>query len=471
PSSIPPYAAAAQELLSARPVPSSTACSCTWQWHWQRVVRTAIQFHTAHSLPCTLTTSFASEVARQSAFFPRTPALRGRREERRRSRSTVPAQKQISARNQHAGQPCRDRVGRPAGVGLVVDEILARLPVKDVFRCRAVRRSWRSGTSTYAFILGHHRRQPSLPIILHDHGISRVAGASASSGEKIRPLLRYASLDICIRLITCDGLLILWRGSDFYICNPATRKCAPLPHPPRQQFISPMTVVDVLGFYRHQPSGEYRVLWVSYAAPMGTFAAVKVEQPHYLVFTVGSDQPRRIQWPTVSEDGCPAARSNHPPIHHRGSLHWAMGCSITVFDTIAETFRQMSRPAQLGSFVLLLDTGDNLALYVSTDHDRVTLDVWVLQDYDAETWGFRYRINLVAMDASPPLKLWKSIPRLAVINERSTLVLSFHVCHVILNIVLMYVLNNGVSTAIKNCCIVLLSSLSICIVKRMAMLQ
>ncbi|XP_045086914.2 F-box protein At5g49610-like [Aegilops tauschii subsp. strangulata] len=303
---------------------------------------------------------------------------------------------------------------------LVVDEILARLPVKDVFRCRAVRRSWRSGTSTYAFILGHHRRQPSLPIILHDHGISRVAGASASasSGQKIRPLLRYASLGICMRFITCDGLLILWRGSDFYICNPATRKCAPLSHPPRQQFISPITGVDVLGLYRHQPSGEYRVLWVSYAAPMGTFAAVKVEQPHYLVFTVGSDQPRRIQWPTVSEDGCPAA---HPPIHHRGSLHWAMGCSITVFETIAETFRQMSRPAQLGSYVLLLDTGDNLALYVSTDHDRVTLDVWVLQDYDAETWGFRYRINLLAMDASPPLKLWKSIPRLAVINERELL--------------------------------------------------
>ncbi|KAF7045466.1 hypothetical protein CFC21_054569 [Triticum aestivum] len=227
-----------------------------------------------------------------------------------------------------------------------------------------------------------------------------------------------------MRFITCDGLLILWWGSDFYICNPATRKCAPLPHPPREQFISPITGVDVLGLYRHQPSEEYRVLWVSYASLMGTsfpFTACQVEQPHYFVFTVGSDQPRRIQWPTVSEDWCPAARSNHPPIHHRGSLHRAMGCSITVFDTIAETFRQMSRPAQLGSFVLLLDTGVNLPLYVSTDHDRVTLDVWVLHDYDAETWGFRYRINLLAMEASPPLKLWKSIPRLAVINERELL--------------------------------------------------
>uniref|UniRef100_A0A453QKE0 F-box associated beta-propeller type 3 domain-containing protein n=1 Tax=Aegilops tauschii subsp. strangulata TaxID=200361 RepID=A0A453QKE0_AEGTS len=326
----------------------------------------------------------------------------------------------VSARNQHAGQPCRDRVGRPAGVAR-----RRRDPRPAACQGRVPLPRRPEVVAQRHIHLRLHPRPPPPPALAAHHLARpwhqprrRSLRLPASSGQKIRPLLRYASLGICMRFITCDGLLILWRGSDFYICNPATRKCAPLSHPPRQQFISPITGVDVLGLYRHQPSGEYRVLWVSYAAPMGTFAAVKVEQPHYLVFTVGSDQPRRIQWPTVSEDGCPAA---HPPIHHRGSLHWAMGCSITVFETIAETFRQMSRPAQLGSYVLLLDTGDNLALYVSTDHDRVTLDVWVLQDYDAETWGFRYRINLLAMDASPPLKLWKSIPRLAVINERELL--------------------------------------------------
>ncbi|XP_044444453.1 uncharacterized protein [Triticum aestivum] len=81
----------------------------------------------------------------------------------------------------------------------------------------------------------------------------------------------------------------------------------------------------------------------------------------------------------------------------------------------------MSRPAQLGDLVTLLDTGGDLAMYGCTDPDYVTVGVWVLQDYDAQTWGFRYRINLLAMEASPPLKLWKSIPRLAVINERELL--------------------------------------------------
>ena len=64
-----------------------------------------------------------------------------------------------------------------------------------------------------------------------------------------------------------------------------------------------------------------------------------------------------------------------------------MGLNIIVFDTVAETFRQMSRPTQLGDKVTLLDMGGSLALCCTTN-DCVNLDVWVLQDYDAETWGF-----------------------------------------------------------------------------------
>lgn len=169
------------------------------------------------------------------------------------------------------------------------------------------------------------------------------------------------------------------------------------------------------------------MLWVSYSkllkysVLLGAHAAV--ELPDYFVLTVGSDQPRCIQWPTVSKHGFPATLSfRPPPIHNRGSLHWATGLNITVFDTVAETFRQMSRPAQLGDEVSLLDMGDTLALCCTTP-DCVNLDVWVLQDYDAETWGFQYRINLSAVEASPPLNLSiKHVPGMALINERELLI-------------------------------------------------
>uniref|UniRef100_A0A8R7PLV8 F-box domain-containing protein n=1 Tax=Triticum urartu TaxID=4572 RepID=A0A8R7PLV8_TRIUA len=237
---------------------------------------------------------------------------------------------------------------------LVVEEILVRLPTKDVLRCRAVQKSWRAATSTDKFILDHHRRQPLLPIIEQlDEGLYCLASAG---DQKIRPVLRYTPdpVSSIAVIAACDGLLILSGHSSFYICNPATRKCAPLPHPPLRPGFSGATVV---AFYRHHASGEHRVLWSIFSAPVARVATV--ERSAYFVLPVGSDQPRCVQWPTVKRY-FPATRSRDcPPVDHRGGLHWALGLGITVFDTVTETFRQMSRPAQLppGGWVSLCDMG------------------------------------------------------------------------------------------------------------------
>ncbi|KAI4962726.1 hypothetical protein ZWY2020_025878, partial [Hordeum vulgare] len=232
---------------------------------------------------------------------------------------------------------------------------------KDVLRCRAVCKSWHSGTSTNAFILDHHHRQPSLPIIQNIEGICRVAG----------PLVikRYG----------------LSSQSDFYICNPTTRKCASLPHPPRRPGVNAVTVV---AFYRTTHL-ENMGFSASYSEPVRI--GVPVQLPEYFVLT----------WPTVSQLTHHVTRSSCcPPVHHRGSLHWAIGLNLTVFDSIAETFRQMSRPIELGAMVSLLDMGGSLLCGTPPD-------------YDAETWRFQYRINLLAMEASPPM---------AVINEHELLI-------------------------------------------------
>ncbi|XP_044971844.1 F-box protein At5g49610-like [Hordeum vulgare subsp. vulgare] len=296
---------------------------------------------------------------------------------------------------------------------LVVEEILVRLPTKDVLRCRAVKQSWRAATSTDKFVLNHHRHQPSLPIFQHLRGIYCLAAAGE---QKIRHVVRYSMR--CYPL-SCDGLLILSRhGPGFYICNPATRKWAPLPPPSLRRHASFATVA----FYRHRASAEHRVLWSTHSRSLTSDATV--ERPGYLVLPVGSHKPRCVQWPTHLGN-FPATRSFvDPPVHHRGGLHWALGLGITVFDTDTETFRQMSRPAQLpGGTVSLIDTCGDLALCRAAA-DFVTLDVWMLQDYDAEAWSFRYRIDLRAMEASPPLDLTVNYfaPMMAVVNERELLI-------------------------------------------------
>ncbi|XBI23731.1 hypothetical protein VPH35_048909 [Triticum aestivum] len=228
---------------------------------------------------------------------------------------------------------------------LVVEEILVWLPTKDVLRCRAVRKSWRAGTSTGKFILDHHNHQPSLPISQHMQGIYSLA---AAGDQRVRPVLRY------------------------------TPPCA---------------------------------------------------SPDFFVLAVGSDQPRRIQWPEDSESWFQFV-SRYPgrsPVHHHGCLHWALNVDITVFDTITETFRKMSRPTQLVHTLSLLDMAGDLALYHLTGDGEI--DVWVLQDYDAETWSLRNRINLLEMEALPPLNLEvKGIRSVAVINERELLIKHYPDC-------------------------------------------
>uniref|UniRef100_A0A453SSX0 F-box associated beta-propeller type 1 domain-containing protein n=1 Tax=Aegilops tauschii subsp. strangulata TaxID=200361 RepID=A0A453SSX0_AEGTS len=137
----------------------------------------------------------------------------------------------------------------------------------------------------------------------------------------------------------CDGFLILSSESDFWICNPATRKCAILPQPRVPSSSARVPRIYIAGFYQHQPSGEYRVLWFSRGCLRG------------YVLRFGSDKPRIISQPSVSSrlpefwhqgefDSCYGSQVNH-----RGSLHWLTGnymetaVDIMVFDTVTETFR------------------------------------------------------------------------------------------------------------------------------------
>ncbi|KAE8776455.1 hypothetical protein D1007_50897 [Hordeum vulgare] len=146
----------------------------------------------------------------------------------------------------------------------VVEEILFRLPPRDIVRCRAVRRCWQSATSTDRFMLDHHHRQPFLPILSHDvepQKASLFLSFDADAGQqRLCPVIR--TLYSGILQATCDGLLIVSHGAtahEFFICNPVTRKYVPLRTPQNLQGF----FYQIVGFFRHQPSGEYRVLWVS----------------------------------------------------------------------------------------------------------------------------------------------------------------------------------------------------------------
>ncbi|VAH57073.1 unnamed protein product [Triticum turgidum subsp. durum] len=299
----------------------------------------------------------------------------------------------------------------------MIDKILTQLPSKDLGRCRAVSTSLHSATSTSEFMLEHHRCQPSRPII---DGRPRPSGLvvfrDAGAPQQLWTFVWDPEISSKELLHgACDGFLIVSRGLRFYICNPAISKHAPLPLPQ----VGPENYNSVIGFYRHDPTGEYRVLWVSHSQPGSQ------SKPSLYIITVGSNKPRqvRVRMPAVLPPSAEQKLLNDlrswsyyaPSVHHCGGLHWcpygasdiwACGADIIVFDTQAETFRCIRSPAQSCPNRKLFHMEGTLALWgASSTRSFTIMDVWVMQDYKAQIWAFKYRIDLSMVEASRRLYL------------------------------------------------------------------
>uniref|UniRef100_A0ACD5XK54 Uncharacterized protein n=1 Tax=Avena sativa TaxID=4498 RepID=A0ACD5XK54_AVESA len=290
-------------------------------------------------------------------------------------------------------------------------EILLRLPPKPLLRCRAVCRAWRRTTSARDFLIAHHTRQPSLPLLYEsddtDDGggyldvmpLDRRAGLAAA--DQLHPLARFdTGGDFTHIEASCDGILMLctketdWCLSDvayYSVCNPATREYAPLPQ---------LRGFCIAGMYPHPPTGEYRLLMCLDALlEHERHDAPEPDAEHHLyIYTLGScEQPRDIGWPEAE-----AAIHTREPVLFRGALHWFIekdcseSCMIMVFDTIAELFREMRAPA-VPSVADLFEMDEMLGM-VSFIDGTATVDIWTAQDYDSEVWTSKYRVQLPAAE-------------------------------------------------------------------------
>lgn len=292
----------------------------------------------------------------------------------------------------------------PLGLGVPEEifslEILVRLPSKDLVRCRAVCRAWRRVASARDLLQAHHRRQPSLPIVLLSNNHSSSAPdlhafdhrtAAAGGGEARLQLVARANdgSDAVGVEASCDGLLLL-SVCNFYpfvqrdfICNPTTRQIGRVPE--IHGFLA-------TGLYRHPPTGEYRLL-------LHTKSEDLLHKDPFYVFALGCSQPlpRCI--------GCTPELSGFfcAPVVVRGNLHWSWWPvpvkdhalrRITVFDTTAESFRLMRSPmAHKGRAYLYEADHGTLGTYGWND-SKTAIDIWVLHDYDSEAWSRKYHVKL-----------------------------------------------------------------------------
>lgn len=304
----------------------------------------------------------------------------------------------------------------------VVTEILLRLPSRLVLRCRAVCKAWRRITSSPVFVAAHARRRPP-ELIFQRHGpsgpletipLATLDQARSQSFHHVRypdedtttqPNFHYFWRGYAL-IASCGPLLLFERGGpdgqDFFVCNPVIRQWAMLPR-------LPGLLTLPCGFYIHRPSGEHRVLCLSYD---------EQGSRHYIC-SLEAAQVRPLG-PALQVLPCwPGQHQPVDPLGHRGKLHmlwhppvlsWTDDDSadsvleeahkIVAFDTVSETFRRMRRPPLArrdGYDVSLLEAEGMLAMAAAA---AGSMHLWVLEDYDDDSsWTCRHRVDL-----PPPLR-------------------------------------------------------------------
>ncbi|KAF7032897.1 hypothetical protein CFC21_044028 [Triticum aestivum] len=261
---------------------------------------------------------------------------------------------------------------------IAIWEILLRLPPKPLLRSRAVCPAWRRATSDRDFLLAHHARQPSLPLLYGDtDDLSSMDIITCDNrhraADKLQSVARLDDASCFIPVACCDGLLVFRTNSKrgerrLSICNPATRQYAPLHQ---------LNGFKLLGMYPHGPTGEYRLLlYLKSDAQSGSY-----------VFTLGSAQPpRHIRGPDAKE-----LMNSRGSVLLRGSLHWHTDNLIMVFDTTTESFRQMRSPI-ISGHVGMFEMGDMLGMFSLNDEETI-VDIWVMRDYQGQVWASKGRVE------------------------------------------------------------------------------
>ncbi|CAM0908938.1 unnamed protein product [Alopecurus aequalis] len=279
---------------------------------------------------------------------------------------------------------------------ILVWEIFVRLPANDVLHCRAVCRHWRGLTSATDFLLAHHRRQPSLLLVMQHseespdpalEGCYPVLGLDDYNGLKFYTFNDYNGFKIHA---SCDGLLLIsLPNGSFSVCNPATRQCAPLPC----LNAAADRLDTAAALYLHRPSDEYRVIYWKWRDQ-----ADHLEDAAYYIVMVGQGHsPRCIGVPPRIQKAMMACYRTAPPVVLHNCLHWERDfgdADILVFDTVAESFRLMRRPADATRLCARLCDIEGSIGFSCFDDGRTAAKIWVLQDYDREVWSFKYHVEL-----------------------------------------------------------------------------
>ncbi|KAJ4870860.1 F-box protein [Raphanus sativus] len=272
----------------------------------------------------------------------------------------------------------------------VILQILARLPVKSLFRFKSVSKSWHTLPSDTYFIslfnqlsLKNQTLVAEVPDSSALISVDNLRGVSEFSLEFLRDRVMIRA--------SCNGLLCCASVPEkgvYYVCNPSTREFRTLPRS-RERHVTrfyPDGEATLVGLACDVGRKGFYVVMAGYHRsfghrPDGSFVC--------LVFDSVSNKWRKFV--SALEDDCGGFThmSKNQVVFVNGRLHWLMSglCYVLALDLEHDVWRKVSLPDEIrcsgGNRVYLLELDGFLSVIQLSD---VWMKIWKMRDYVSEVW-------------------------------------------------------------------------------------
>lgn len=282
----------------------------------------------------------------------------------------------------------------------VVIQILARFPIKSLFKAKCVSKTWYNLISDKYFTKIYNEvsvRNPMVLVEITDPTsesrpslilVDSLRGVSEFSLDFIKDRVRVRS--------SCNGLLCCSSIRDkgvYYVCNPMTKEYRLLPRTrerPLTRFY-PDGEATLIGLACNVVSHKYSVVLAGYHRSFG-------HRPErtFICMVFDSDSNKWRKFVTLQDDHFTHMNRNQV-VFVNGSLHWLTStCScLLVLDLDLESWRKIELPSQVinggGNRVYLLESDGKLSIVQISD---VWMNIWIMEDYEGEKWSMVDRVSL-----------------------------------------------------------------------------
>ncbi|XP_010267910.1 PREDICTED: F-box protein At5g49610 [Nelumbo nucifera] len=281
----------------------------------------------------------------------------------------------------------------------VVLQILARLPIKSLFRCKSVCKLWYRLPSNKYFIQLYNEVSSKNPMVLVELIKSFYVKSSFICVDRLRGVSEF-SLDFLNDRVkvraSCNGLLCCASVPNkgvYYVCNPLTREFKLLPRTrerPMTRF-HPDDEATLVGLAFNVSNQKFNVVLAGFYRPFG-------HRPLDSFVCVVFDSETNTWRKSISSRSDEFTHMNrNQVVFANGSLHWlTYSCLyILVFDLDNEVWRKISLPGEViarsGNRVHLLELDGSVSIIQISE---AWMNIWALKNYEREEWCTVDKVSL-----------------------------------------------------------------------------